>query len=53
MWETEATKPADLTAPHRFPSMAGKKTCVEISDSKDGVGTKEGQEKKMEDTFLA
>lgn len=25
MWETEATKPADLTAPHRFPSMAGKK----------------------------
>lgn len=46
MWETEATKPADLTAPHRLPSVAEKYMCGNLRH-------REGQERKMEDTFLA
>lgn len=57
MWEAAATRSADLTTPHRFPSVArlshSESTCMEISDSKDGAGTREGQRKKAEDTFLA
>lgn len=57
MWEAAATRSTDLTTPHRFLSMARlslpESTCMEISDSKDGVGTRERQKKKTEDTFLA
>lgn len=57
MWEAAATRSADLTTPHRFPSVVwlshSESACMEISDSKDGAGTREGQRKKAEDTFLA